>query len=208
VKAKFGQDAIWPELDKAALFEQVMVQIRAGSTAKPNKMRERDQWLQFLPQLQEALGQIAQLREAGNDDMAEAMIKVLDETLRRFDERLSIKEFIPGMDGEEGAEGEVERRGTELQVKEIQFGAEQQVAAMQRAYDARNRKLDAREATADVVRKVTDLLDGHQQQAQQAINAGLQPADSTEVVDEVHAVLVPALDIIDPPEAMGFDPLA
>lgn len=236
VKAKFGTDAVWPELSKQDLFEQVMVQIRAGSTAKPNKMRERDQWLQFLPQMQQAVVQIAELRTTGQDDMAEALIKILDETLRRFDERMSIREFIPGMgeEGEEGkqpnlqdilkkaqakiqemtqaaeaelaerqkgieqAEADAERQGTALQVERIQFLADQEIAKARQDYEARARKLDAREAAQDVIAKVTGLLDKHQAEV-----AAVAPgAELGKVVDEVAVVVQPALDIIDPQEQL------
>jgi hypothetical protein len=236
IKAKFGEEAVWPELSKQDLFEQVMVQIRAGSTAKPNKMRERDQWLQFLPQMQEAIARIAELRQAGQDDMAEALIKVLDETLRRFDERMSIREFIPGGDeeGEEGgqpnlqqilkkaeakvlemkqaveaelaerqkaveqSEAEAERQGTALQVERIQFLADKEIAAARQDYEARARKLDAREAANDVIAKVTGLLDKHQAEVQ----AAMPDVSLDQVVDQVDALMAPALDLIDPPEAM------
>lgn len=232
VRQRFGEGAVWPTLNKQDLFEQVMVQIRAGSTAKPNKMRERDQWLQFLPQLQQAIVQISDLQKAGNEDMADALIKVLDETLRRFDERMSIREFIPGLaeEGEEDgrgaaqkmmqqgqaklqqmmqqaqamleerqkaldeAEREHERRATELQVKEIQFGANQEVEGMRRAFDAKAKKLEAKELADSVVSKVTSLLDRHQQDMSAR---GLPVAPV--VVDEVHAELAPVLARIDPP---------
>lgn len=119
IKAAFGADAVWPQLTRKQTFDLVSVQIRAGSTAKPNKMRERDQWLQFLPQMQEAVAKIAELRQNGMDHMADALVKMLDETLRRFDERMSISEFLPqegpGEDGQETGQKQVQQAKKRIQ---------------------------------------------------------------------------------------------
>lgn len=248
IKAAFGDEAVWPELTKRQTFELVTVQIRAGSTAKPNKMRERDQWLQFLPQLQQALGQIAELRAGGNEEMADAMVEVLDETLRRFDERLSIKDFIPGMDGDEpGQEGagqagvqrqmkaaqeklqqmmaeaqkvldqreqqvksgedQLFRDSTELEVQRIQFKADQTVAKEQGALAARSLKLDAKELADDTVRRVTEIVDSYAEKARAAVAAGLPPPDGVAMVDDVHAVVGPAVAQLNPPEPAMVDPM-
>ena len=249
IKMAFGDEAVWPELRKKQVFELVTVSIRAGSTAKPNKMRERDQWLQFLPQLQQALVQVSELRQNGNDDMADAMVKVLDETLRRFDERLSIKDFIPGMDGDEpGQEGapgagtqrqmqaaqaklkqmmaeaqqvldqreqqvkkgedQLFRDQTALQVKQIDFDAQQQVAKGQAANAARAQQLDAKELADDVVRRVTEIVDSYAERARTAAAAGLpvSEGDGPAMVDEVHAVVGPAVAVLNPPEPAQVDP--
>lgn len=233
IKAAFGAEAVWPELSRKQVFDLVTVQIRAGSTAKPNKMRERDQWLQFLPQMQEAVVRIAELREKSMDDMADALIKMLDETLRRFDERMSIGEFLPGAD-EEGEGGEpsgqklikqaqqriaqmvqeaeaalaersaeisqqeqhLKDEGTKLAVDRAQFDADRQVAANEASVRAREAKLDAREAADNVIRQVTSLLDKHQ--------ASLPPQAPgvDQLVDDVHAVVAPAVAVINPPEGL------
>lgn len=124
VKRAFGNDAVWPTLSRQEIFEQVLVTIRAGSTSKPNKMRERDQWLQFLPMLQDAVLKCAELQDAGKPDLAEALVKLLDETLRRFDERMSARDFIPGM-GEEGEEG----GGSQAMLQAMQKKVQEAIAA-------------------------------------------------------------------------------
>jgi hypothetical protein len=90
-----GADAVWPQLSKEAVFDLVQIEIRAGSTGRPNKAKEREQWGQMLPQINQAIQQIMQLREAGQNDMAETVMKLLEETLRRFDERIDIESFLP-----------------------------------------------------------------------------------------------------------------
>ena len=95
VKRIAGQEAVWPQMDKKQIFDLVNIEIRAGSSGRPNKAKEREQWAQMLPQIQQSVTQIAQMREAGQNDMADTMMKLMEETLRRFDERIDIESFMP-----------------------------------------------------------------------------------------------------------------
>jgi len=90
-----GRKASWPELRKEEIFDLVQIEIRAGSTGKPNKAREQEQWVKFLPEIQKLIQAVAELRSTGQGEMAEALIKVAEETLRRFDERIEVEEFLP-----------------------------------------------------------------------------------------------------------------
>ena len=90
-----GEDAVWPQMSKKDIFDLVNIEIRAGSAGRPNKAKEREQWAQMLPQIQQSVTQIAQMREAGQNDMADTMLKLMEETLRRFDERIDIESFMP-----------------------------------------------------------------------------------------------------------------
>ena len=119
VKERLGQSAIWPEITGREMLGKMGITIRGGSTARPNKMRERDQWIQLMPMMQEALEKSAALKSAGDDKMAKAVLKVLQETLNRFDEKLDIKEFL-GIELGEDQEQEFEMP-PELQQK-IQQG--------------------------------------------------------------------------------------
>jgi hypothetical protein len=94
IKKRFGNSAAWPSINKQDLFEMLNISIRAGSTARPNKMRERDQWIQLLPQIQTAMEKIMQFKMQNMQDLVEPTIKLLDETLKRFDERLDAKELL------------------------------------------------------------------------------------------------------------------
>lgn len=224
VQGKFGQDAVWPELSKKELFEQVMVTIRAGSTAKPNKMRERDQWLQFMPQMQEAVMKIAELRNAGHDDMADAIIKLLDETLRRFDERMSIAEFVPGQ-GQDGEPGKPDMQkmltAVKQKVAELVKQAEEQMAAQRgelakREADAAKRDTDLRvreieqKAAEDVAALRSQYQDAGQQLAMREAGDKIigQVRDLLEKHEEAVQALIggtaplpPELPLIDEAEA-------
>lgn len=103
VMKRLGESVIWPEITGREALDRLGVTIRGGSTARPNKMRERDQWIQLMPMMQEALQKSAELKAAGDEKMARSVLKVLQETLNRFDEKLDIKEFL-GIELDDNAE--------------------------------------------------------------------------------------------------------
>ena len=131
-----GPGATWPKMSKDDIFDMVRIDIRAGSTGKPNKQNERQQWIEFMPTFQDMAIKVIEMRQAGNADMANAMTEMMKETLRRFDERLDIETFIPAQ--EEG-------KGTAdagMQLQEMQ----QQMAQMQEENQALQEAADANQA--------------------------------------------------------------
>lgn len=90
-----GQEAVWPTLPRPEIFEMLNLEIRAGSTAKPDKNKEREQWLQMLPEIKQTVQLIAQYQAQGQTSMADVTQKLMEETLRRFDERIDVSEFVP-----------------------------------------------------------------------------------------------------------------
>lgn len=129
IKRRFGKESQWPTVPMAKkdLFELVNVTIRAGSTAKPNKMRERDQWIQLLPEIQKALDTLITAKQQGNEQLSNTVISLLDETFRRFDEKLDVKNLL-GLTDEEGNEVQPEN--------EIPPEVQQQMQAMQEQMQA------------------------------------------------------------------------
>jgi hypothetical protein len=95
VKEIAGEDAIWASFSREKVYKNLAISIRVGSSGKPHAMRERESWLQLLPMVKEAITNISQLQDAGKQDMANIVRKLLEETLRRFDERIDIEQFIP-----------------------------------------------------------------------------------------------------------------
>jgi hypothetical protein len=83
-----GMKAQWPELTKEDALDLVAIEIRAGSMGKPNKTQEQEQWTKVMPLIQEGLTRVVELRAQGMDDMADAAVELLRETLMRFDERI------------------------------------------------------------------------------------------------------------------------
>lgn len=114
----------------------VRIDIRAGSTGKPNKQNERQQWIEFMPTFQDMALKVIEMRQAGNMDLANAMTEMMKETLRRFDERLDIETFIPAE--EEGKEDP----GMQLQQMQQQLQQmQEQNQQLQQAADANQTKL-------------------------------------------------------------------
>lgn len=97
VKEIAGKDAQWPENPESVerIFRMVSVKVRAGSSGRPNMQKEREQWGALMPIISDAMKQVAELRAAGNYDTAEAVLELLRETLRRYDEHLDLDAIIP-----------------------------------------------------------------------------------------------------------------
>lgn len=96
-----GDEAEWPEMSTQDIFAMVNVSVRAGSSGKPNAAKEREQWTQLLPVISEAMQKVGDLRQQGNYDMADAVVDLLRETLRRFQERLDVDALIPPVEKDE-----------------------------------------------------------------------------------------------------------
>jgi hypothetical protein len=77
------------------IFNLVTIEVRSGSTGKPDHLQEQDRWSKLLPVIQGAVEKVAELREKGQEALAQAVIEITRETLRRFDERLDIEQFLP-----------------------------------------------------------------------------------------------------------------
>lgn len=83
----------WPTSDKEQIFSSVEMTIRAGTTGAPDKLEQQESWGKLLPIIQGQVQSIIQLKAQGLD--AEPIINLLKETVKRFDERLDVEQFIP-----------------------------------------------------------------------------------------------------------------
>lgn len=83
----------WPVLSREEVFDMVGMQIRAGTTGAPDKQEQQETWGRLLPIVQGLVTQIMTVRAQGMD--AEPLINLLKETVKRFDERLDVEQFIP-----------------------------------------------------------------------------------------------------------------
>ena len=90
-----GADAVWPNMAKEQIYDMVNIEVRAGTSGKPNKAQEQKNWLEFMPQLRELVTNVTELRAKGDNEAADALVKVARETIRRFDERFDVEEFLP-----------------------------------------------------------------------------------------------------------------
>lgn len=94
VKKIAGNRASWPQLSRDAAFDLIQLNIRAGSTTKPNKAKEMERWTQLYPLIKETIIEVEELKLAGKHTAADAMVRLLKETLRRFEERIDIDSYL------------------------------------------------------------------------------------------------------------------
>jgi hypothetical protein len=90
-----GPEMVWPRMSKEEVYNMVRIQVRAGSTGKPNKNKEREQWLALLPELKELVLTISQLMASGQVPIADSLVEIAKETLLRFDEKIDVEKFLP-----------------------------------------------------------------------------------------------------------------
>ena len=127
-----GDGAMWPdESSRDEAYRLISVKIRAGSTARPNKMRERDQWIQFMPQVLQLIQSVAQARQQQMPDLEHAYREVLEETLRRFDERLSVDSFLPAQSEEQPPQADPRIAQMEQVIQQLAQQMQEMQQAMQ-----------------------------------------------------------------------------
>lgn len=99
-----GPWAFWPEgMTIDDLRALVTVDIRAGSTGKPDTTRQREAWATVMPLLQNAIVQVGQLRGSSPADIADCVEELVAETLQRTGDRLDVARFLPGEPDMNGA---------------------------------------------------------------------------------------------------------
>lgn len=128
VKKIAGEGAQWPQMSRADTFNMVQLEVKAGTSGKPNQQQELQKWTQILPELREGLLAVIEMQAAGKTRQATLMMKLLRESLRRFDERLNINELLPEAAVEEqGAQG-----GDPEQMQQQMEQAQQQLEAQKK----------------------------------------------------------------------------
>jgi hypothetical protein len=91
-----GPEAFWPEgMDVEDVLTLAEVEVKAGSTGKPDDESLRQSWSVLLPLVQQAMVAIQEAQATGNVPMAEALRNLIQETMRRLDERIDVEQFIP-----------------------------------------------------------------------------------------------------------------
>lgn len=83
----------WPQLSRDQVFDMIEMQIRAGTTGAPDKLEQQDNWTKILPLIDGLIGKIMATQAQGAD--TQPLINLLSESLKRFDERLDVEQFIP-----------------------------------------------------------------------------------------------------------------
>lgn len=98
VVAIAGPAAFWPPYGGPEdVTRMVNVQVRAGSSGKPNTAAERESWSTVLPMLQEGVQAIGTLRGSSPLEIADALEKLLRETAARSGDRIDIDSLVPSV---------------------------------------------------------------------------------------------------------------
>ncbi|TGY35246.1 hypothetical protein [Stenotrophomonas maltophilia] len=115
VVAIAGPEAFWINVAELGLMDSLIaVDIRAGSSGKPATAMKQQQWSVLLPQLQQAVVQIGEMRGATPLDIADSLEQLVVETIKRtgdtgIDPYTIIPQapppMVPGMPGAPGPDG-------------------------------------------------------------------------------------------------------
>jgi len=101
VRKLVGPDAMWQQITSPEeLRSLVEVDIRAGSSGKPNTTAERQAWSVLLPQLTTGVQQIAQLRGATPDVIADSLEELMRITVERSGDYINLDQLIPRANGQ------------------------------------------------------------------------------------------------------------
>jgi hypothetical protein len=142
-----GPEAVWPAEPTDEALDTLRLEIRAGSTGKPDKAREREQWLQLMPVLQQAMEKVMALRQAGMNDMADAIVELTRESLRRFDERIDIDTLLPRK-----KEGQLDPQQMAMELQQAQVMQQQMqevIGQLQQDLQAAQQELASKQADRD-----------------------------------------------------------
>lgn len=96
-----GPDAVWPTLDTPEELESLIdVDIRAGTSGRPNTRAEREAWQVLLPVLTNAVQQVAQLRGSPPQEVADKIEALVEETMiRSGDPGADVSRYLPQGEG-------------------------------------------------------------------------------------------------------------
>ncbi len=91
-----GADAFWPAgMDLNDLLTMVEIEIKAGTTGKPNDEKDKQAWGVILPVIKEAIIGIYQALAAGQLDMARSIANLVKQTMTKFGDDTDPDEFLP-----------------------------------------------------------------------------------------------------------------
>ena len=91
-----GPESFWPEgMTVDQLHTMCEIDIRAGSSGKPDTAMDRQAWAQIAPELRSAIMQIGQMRQASPSEIADKLEELVVETVERIGDRLEVDRFIP-----------------------------------------------------------------------------------------------------------------
>ncbi len=91
-----GPWALWPQgMSIDDMHALVSIDIVAGSTGKPDTATQQQVWTQLLPMLKNSIEEIGKLRMSTNDEIADCLESLVEETIRRTGDRVDPNQFMP-----------------------------------------------------------------------------------------------------------------
>lgn len=90
-----GPSAVWVEMSVEEVMTLFDVEIKAGSTGKPEAAKDREAWGTLLPLIEGTIQKIGAARLAGQEWAAQPWIALLEETLNRLDDHADLDQFLP-----------------------------------------------------------------------------------------------------------------
>jgi hypothetical protein len=95
VQKMAGPYAFWPEgMDVEDVLTLVEIEVEAGTTGKPRAHADKETWATLLPLIMQLVPQIRLAEQAGDIGMAETLKNILNETIKRLDDRLSLESIL------------------------------------------------------------------------------------------------------------------
>lgn len=147
-----GPQAQWPQLSVDDILRNVSVRVRGGSTGKPDRLQEQDRWTKLLPVIKDTVKEIVATRQAGQEQLAQLAMALLKETLRRFDERFEVEQYLPEQkQGEQGDGGQPEITPEMVQqAKAMIQELQDKVAELQKALDDKTAEIEGDVRKAEI----------------------------------------------------------
>jgi len=120
-----GEQAVWPTMTAEQVFKQVSIRVRAGSTGRPDRLQEQDRWTKLQPVIKETVMTVSDLYQKGQVKLGQALVEMLRETLRRFDERIDLEQYLPKAPEADKADPEVLQQQMEQLKSQLQAAMEE-----------------------------------------------------------------------------------
>jgi hypothetical protein len=133
-----GEEAAqsWPVMDTEDVFDLIQVEVKGGSTGKPDRLQEQDRWTKLLPVIEKTIERVSELRTSGQDELAQTLIELTRETLRRFEEKLDIEQYLPepSEDGQDPGRAIAENAALKAKLQELTAKLDELQTAVDRGY--------------------------------------------------------------------------
>jgi hypothetical protein len=96
VRAIAGPNAFWPPYEASEDVRRLLnVDIKAGTTGKPNNRLEREAWGVLLPTLEKLIMTYAQMKGCAPGDVADSLKELARITIERAGDRIDVDSLFP-----------------------------------------------------------------------------------------------------------------